>query len=240
MNTLKLHPNLNLENLFGNFPFSSSVRTNNYPREVQDAQVNNLFVPTWAMMTVSTRPDPGSIKTAFHGLHEEIAIMIDNGVPTKAIIETHPNIAALFDEDQYNMSGVLSRWAASIVHSIYLKGTYQSLALQESPLIHNRRRLHRFCLNVSCMVPCEMDGITIARNVRSNASVASADVSHNLSRRIGSRNSLDMIQSQSAIHAAHKHPRFHHMACVPRICCGDTRNARAHGVHAGHEQHYTL
>ncbi|KAH7381335.1 hypothetical protein DE146DRAFT_283260 [Phaeosphaeria sp. MPI-PUGE-AT-0046c] len=122
VNTLRLHPNLSLVNLFGNMPFSSSVRANNYPRDIQDTQVNNLFVPTWAMMTVNTRPDPGSLKTAFYGLHQEVAIMMGNGVPIEAIIETHPNIAALFDEAEYNKSGVLSRWAAGIVHSIRHKG----------------------------------------------------------------------------------------------------------------------
>lgn len=126
VNTLRLHPNLNHGNLFGNFPFSSSVRTNNYPREVQDAQVDNLFVPTWAMMTVNTRSDPGSVKTAFQWLRQEVSTMIDSGVPTEAILETHPNIAALFDEDQYSKSGVLSRWAAGIVHSTYLKGSHFS------------------------------------------------------------------------------------------------------------------
>lgn len=122
VNTLRIHPNLSLGNLFGNMPFSSSVRANNYPREIQDTQVHNLFVPTWAMMTVNTRPDPGSLKTAFYGLHQEVAMMMDNGVLVKAIIETHPNIAALFDEAEYNKSGVLSRWAAGIVHSMRLKG----------------------------------------------------------------------------------------------------------------------
>jgi hypothetical protein len=122
VNTIRVHPNFNLHNLFGNMPFSSSIRTNNYPSDVQDTQVNNLFLPTWAMMPVNTRPDPGSLKDAFYGLFRETTAMIESGVPVDVVIETHPNIAALFDEDEYNRSGVLSKWAAGMVHSAQLKG----------------------------------------------------------------------------------------------------------------------
>ncbi|KAF1912013.1 hypothetical protein BDU57DRAFT_542619 [Ampelomyces quisqualis] len=122
VNTLRIHPNFNLRNLFGNMPFSSSVLTNNYPAQIQDIQVNNLFLPTWAMMTVNTRPDPGSLKTAFYSLYGETSAMLANGTSAEAIIEVHPNIAALFDEEEYNRSGVLSKWVAGIVHSSRLKG----------------------------------------------------------------------------------------------------------------------
>lgn len=121
-NTIRVHPNFNLHNLFGNMPFSSSIRTNNYPSDVQDTQVNNLFLPTWAMMPVNTRPDPGSLKDAFYALYRETTAMIESGVPVDIVIETHPNIAALFDENEYNRSGVLSKWAAGMVHSAQLKG----------------------------------------------------------------------------------------------------------------------
>lgn len=122
VNTIRIHPNLNLRNLFGNLPFSSSVRANNYPEDVQDTQVNNLFLPTWAMMTVSTRPDPGSIKLAFPTILQEATAMLDSGTPVEFVIETHPNVAALFDEEEFNGAGILSRWAAGMVHSVMLKG----------------------------------------------------------------------------------------------------------------------
>jgi hypothetical protein len=125
VNTIRIHPNLNLHNLFGNMPFSSSVRANNYPADIQDVQVGNLFLPTWAMMTVSTRPDPGSLKVAFQGLYQRTAAVIEDGMPLEAVIEAHPNIAALFNEDEYNRSGVLSKWAAGMVHSAQLKGTHE-------------------------------------------------------------------------------------------------------------------
>jgi hypothetical protein len=123
VNTIRIHPNLNLRNLFGNLPFSSSVWANNYPPDIQDVQVDNLFLPTWAMMTVSTRPDPGSLKDAFHGLYQGTATIIEGGTPMEAVIEMHPNIAALFNEEEYNKSGLLSRWAAGMVHSAQRKGT---------------------------------------------------------------------------------------------------------------------
>jgi len=123
-NTIRVHPNLNLGSLFGNMPFSSSVRTNHYPMDIQNAQVDNLFLPAWAMMTVSTRPDPGSLKQAFQSLHRDTTAMIESGTPLEMIIETHPNIAALFDENEYNNSGIISRWAAAMVHSAQCKGMF--------------------------------------------------------------------------------------------------------------------
>lgn len=122
VNTIRVHPNLNLRNLFGNLPFSSSIKTNNYPDEVQNAQVNNLYLPIWAMMTVSTRPDPGSVRFAFLNIIQEATAMIESGTPVELIVEAHPNIGALFDESEFNKSGILSRWAAGMVHSTMLKG----------------------------------------------------------------------------------------------------------------------
>ncbi|KAH8711893.1 hypothetical protein GQ44DRAFT_730955 [Phaeosphaeriaceae sp. PMI808] len=122
VNSIRLHPNLNLHNLFGNMPFSSSVRANNYPSDVQDAQINNLFLPTWAMMPVNTRPDPGSLNEAFYSLFQKTTAIIEGGAPVEHVIEVHPNIAALFDEYEFKNSGVLTRWAAGMVHSTQLKG----------------------------------------------------------------------------------------------------------------------
>lgn len=122
VNAIRIHPNLNLRNLFGNLPFSSSVRANNYPVDVQETQVNNLFLPTWAMMTVSTRPDPGSVKFAFQAVMHEANALLESGTPVESVIEVHPNVAALFVESEFHTSGILSRWAAGMVHSMLLKG----------------------------------------------------------------------------------------------------------------------
>jgi hypothetical protein len=45
------------------------------------------------------------------------------GIPMSQIIETHPNIAALYDEEEFKKSGVLTKWAVGMVHSLYLKGS---------------------------------------------------------------------------------------------------------------------
>ncbi|KAJ4344128.1 hypothetical protein N0V95_006332 [Ascochyta clinopodiicola] len=100
--TVRVHPNLDLRNRFGNLPFSSSVRANNYPVDVQETQVQNLFLPTWAMMTVSIRPDPGSVKYAFPAVLHEATALLESGTPVDSVIERHPNIAALFDESEFN------------------------------------------------------------------------------------------------------------------------------------------
>jgi hypothetical protein len=189
--TLRIHPNFNLRNLFGNMPFSSSILTNNYPPHIQDIQVNNLFLPTWAMMTVNTRPDPGSLKSAFYNLFGETSAMLASGTPAEAIIEVHPNIAALFDEEEYYKSGVLSKWAAGIVHSSRLKGTnviqgclfgvlhplYPGNSVRVHCLCYHRGRFYCICLHVYSMVLDEMDDIAISRNLRAYARVAQTNVS---------------------------------------------------------------
>lgn len=124
VNTIRIHPNLDLRNLFGNLPFSSSVRANHYPPEIQNTQISNLFLPTWSMLPVNTRPDPGSLRYAVPSVMDEATRMIAQGNLVEHIIETHPNIAALFDEDEFNQSGILSRWAAGMVHSVILKGKH--------------------------------------------------------------------------------------------------------------------
>ena len=92
------------------------------PADIQDTQANNLFLPTWAMMTANSRPGSGSLRYAFSGILEKATTMIELGTPVELVIETHPNIAALFDEDQYRNSGIVSKWAASMVHGFMLKG----------------------------------------------------------------------------------------------------------------------
>ncbi|KAL6710145.1 hypothetical protein ACN47E_009936 [Coniothyrium glycines] len=122
VDTIRLHPNLNLRNLFGNLPFSSSIRANNHPTIVQDSQITNLSLPTWSMMTINTRLDPGSLGQAFSPILQEAAGLIQAGTPIELVIETHPNIAALFDPPEYERSGILSRWAAGMVHGVQRRG----------------------------------------------------------------------------------------------------------------------
>jgi len=105
VNTIIVHPNLNLRNLFGNMPFSSSIQTNHFPPEIQTQQISNLALPTWSMLPVNTRPDPGSLRYVVPFILEEATSMIRQGTMVDFVIETHPNIAALFDEEEFKRSG---------------------------------------------------------------------------------------------------------------------------------------
>ena len=123
VNTIRIHPNLNLRNLFGNMPFSSSILSNYYPGDIQDTQISNLFLPTWAMLPINTMPDPGSLRRAVPGILQQAASLISMGVPLEQVIEIHPNIAALWDKEVYSHSGILSKWAVGMTHGVYMKGT---------------------------------------------------------------------------------------------------------------------
>lgn len=120
-NTLRLHLNFDLHNVFGTLPTFGSGGIE-IPMQDQEARMKKLFVPTWAMMTLNTKRDPGSLHYAFTGILQDAAGMMDSGAPVEAVIETHPNIAALFNEEDFKRSGLLSQWAASMVHSMELKG----------------------------------------------------------------------------------------------------------------------
>jgi hypothetical protein len=122
-----IHPDFNIGNLFGNMPFSSSIRNNHYPADIQDIQISNFFLPIWAMLPINTVPGPGSLGFAFSSILQEARSLKNMGVSIEQIIETHPNFAALFDEDVFRNSGILSKWAAGMVHGMFLKGMNQQL-----------------------------------------------------------------------------------------------------------------
>jgi hypothetical protein len=121
-NTIRIHHNFDIRDLLDNVTLSSSAQMSSHSAGIQDTQVNNLFLPTWAMMTANSRSGSGSLRYAFSGILEKATAMIELGTPVELVIETHPNIAALYDEDQYRNSGVVSKWAASMVHGFMLRG----------------------------------------------------------------------------------------------------------------------
>lgn len=140
VNTLRIHPNFDIRNFFGNLPFSSSILANHNPLDVQELQIKNLFLPTWAMMTINTRPDPGSLRNIFSDILHQSTEMLQNGTPLDVLIETHPNIAALFDENEFNRSGILSKWSTGMVHSTLLKGkTRYSIVSSLNPRISREK-----------------------------------------------------------------------------------------------------
>ncbi|CAN9090295.1 unnamed protein product [Alternaria alternata] len=99
-----------------------SIRSNHYPGDIQDTQISNLFLPTWAMLPINTMPDPGSLKRAVPSILQQATSLISMGVSIEQIIEIHPNIAALWDKEVYTHSGILSKWAVGMTHGVYMKG----------------------------------------------------------------------------------------------------------------------
>ncbi|XP_014554700.1 hypothetical protein COCVIDRAFT_104348 [Bipolaris victoriae FI3] len=121
VNTIRIHPNLDIRSFFDNTPFPTSAESSQYSKS-QDTHTRNLFLPTWAMLPINTVPDPGSLKRTVPSVLHEATNLIDNGHPVEEVIEKHPNIAALFDEEVYKKSGILSKWAVGMVHGMFLKG----------------------------------------------------------------------------------------------------------------------
>jgi hypothetical protein len=122
--TLKIHPNYG--NHFGNLALSNSIRANGYPRHIQDAQIRNIFVPNWAVTSLNTEPDPGEMKNAFGDIYKRATSLLEKGETVNRIIGDHPNIAALYDPEQFDRSCILSQWAARMVHSVKCQGKHRA------------------------------------------------------------------------------------------------------------------
>ncbi|VTT76738.1 unnamed protein product, partial [Fusarium fujikuroi] len=112
----------NYENNFGNLALSNSIRANGYSRHIQDAQIHNIFVPSWAATTLNTELDPGDMSNAFSDIYQKTTSLLKKGEPVGHVIGHHPNIAALYDQDQFDRSCLLSQWAARMVHSVKCQG----------------------------------------------------------------------------------------------------------------------
>ncbi|KAF4338404.1 major facilitator superfamily transporter [Fusarium beomiforme] len=119
-NTLRMHPNY--KNNFGNLALSNSIKANGYPRYIQDKQIRNIFVPDWAAMTLNTEADPGDMSNAFGDIYQQVTSLLGKGEPVNRVIGEHPNIAALYDPEQFDKSCLLSQWAARMVHSVKCQG----------------------------------------------------------------------------------------------------------------------
>lgn len=119
----RVHSNLNVASIFhNNLSFSNHFMSTLYPGDNQDINTNDVYLPTWAMLPINTILDPGSLRGAIPNVLRDATNMINMGTPLGEVLETHPNIAALFDEDVYNNSGILSKWAVGMVHGVCLKG----------------------------------------------------------------------------------------------------------------------
>ncbi|KAI1036086.1 hypothetical protein LB504_011396 [Fusarium proliferatum] len=117
---VRIYPNY--DNNFGNLALSDSIRANGYPSHIQDAQIRNIFVPSWAATTLNTELDPGDISNAFGDIYQKATSLLKKGEHVSRVIGDHPNIAALYDQAQFDRSCLLSQWAARMVHSVKCQG----------------------------------------------------------------------------------------------------------------------
>jgi hypothetical protein len=117
-----LRTHSNYSNHFNNLSLSSSIRANGYPRYIQDAQIRNIFVPNWAVTSLNTEPDPGGLNDAFGDIYMKATNLLKKGEPAYRIMGNHPNIAALYDQAEFDKSCLLSQWAARMVHSVRRQG----------------------------------------------------------------------------------------------------------------------
>jgi hypothetical protein len=118
--TMRIHPNF--RNHFNNLSLSSSIRVNGYPHNIQDAQIRNIFVPNWAATSLNTVPDPGGLDDAFADIYQQATNLLKGGEPLTKIFGHHPNVAALYDQQEFDRSCLLSQWAARMVHSVKRQG----------------------------------------------------------------------------------------------------------------------
>lgn len=118
--SLSIQPNF--RNHFNNLSLSSSIRANGYPQNIQDAQIRNIFVPDWAATSLNTVPDPGHLEDAFADIYKRATSLLESGEPVHRIVGHHPNVAALYDQQEFDRSCLLSQWAARMVHSVKRQG----------------------------------------------------------------------------------------------------------------------
>ncbi|KAG4271856.1 hypothetical protein FPRO04_10588 [Fusarium proliferatum] len=93
---VRIYPNY--DNNFGNLALSDSIRANGYPRHIQDAQIRNIFVPSWAATTLNTELDPGDMSNAFGDIYQKATSLLKKGGHVSHVIGDHPNIAAFANQ----------------------------------------------------------------------------------------------------------------------------------------------
>lgn len=106
---------------FRNLDFSSAVRANHYPIEIQQRQVDNIFTPLWAILPMNTLSGQPAVTNSLSATLREARNLIRSGYPTSGIIGKQCNIAAVYDQKQYDSTTLLSKWAAGIIFSIQYK-----------------------------------------------------------------------------------------------------------------------
>ena len=91
-------------------------------KEAHGLSSSNTLVPLWAMMSIHRKSRSDPMNAAFGSIHKAAANLLRKGIPAKEVFGAHPDIAALLSEKGHKNASLLSRWAASMVHSTRNKG----------------------------------------------------------------------------------------------------------------------
>ena len=126
---------------FGNLPFSSAVKCNQYPADIQQTQERNLFLPAWAMRPVAE--GTGTLDP-FEALFTDLESHIARGVSVEDLCGTHAFLGALDDEVAFSRAPLLSQQIASIIHDF--KPDYEKEAFTRYALMHWYWSLWRWML----------------------------------------------------------------------------------------------
>lgn len=122
----------NIENGYAMASSLSIARSGNYPSDAINTQLQTLPIVPWSLMSKNTRSNPGSVQAAFTSVYDEATTSIQSGIPQEQIFGSHPNIAALYNEKEFQRCPMLSQWAASMVHSLKLEGLCLPASLKNS------------------------------------------------------------------------------------------------------------
>ncbi|KAK8051935.1 hypothetical protein PG993_003320 [Apiospora rasikravindrae] len=120
---------------FGNLPFTSGVKANHYPANVQALQVSNICNDLWAAMPANCRSGGAltcspallmysglqragySTKGALSGILDIAHQLIAAGIPAREITGEHHNVLAITSPTEFSRSSLLSQWAARFIFS---------------------------------------------------------------------------------------------------------------------------
>ncbi|KAJ4985633.1 bZIP transcription factor [Stagonosporopsis vannaccii] len=100
-------------------PFDKAIGPHN---KIVEASLRELSVPLWAMLCLNTKSGPGSINCVFSRFQDAMSDLIQKGSRHGEVFGSIPNIAALYDEEEYKNSCLLSQWAAIVAHRVQVKG----------------------------------------------------------------------------------------------------------------------
>ncbi|KAF3022663.1 hypothetical protein E8E14_014244 [Neopestalotiopsis sp. 37M] len=108
-------------NNFRNLPFSSAILANHQPPYIQQQQHANMFESIWSILPLTTLPGAASVKDSISSTIQQARLLIQAGESMDQVAGTSCNIAAIFDQEQYNQATLLSKWAARLVFSVQRK-----------------------------------------------------------------------------------------------------------------------